>query len=228
MTTATDTRGIEGFEEVMTHYKINLEKNRHAIKELNAALVEGQKIGLLIDPFIRTQKDFTHQAITRYEDANTFFNHSGPRVLITLRKPEKWLKHLYDDCCYIFYSQSLVVGTGCRKGVPYKDYFQQLIEALSFESFSLNAIGAISSIQLKADELCINKLSETLKVPFITYEALDLSPYTTYFDGSDFVEQTTGIRAIAGPSAYILSQDELTFKLYKKEKCTFSFGRIEL
>lgn len=228
ITTATDTRGIEGFEEVMTHFRINLEKNRHVIKTLNAALVEGQTIGLLVDPFIRSKKGFDHQTVTCYEDTNAFFNHQGPRVVISLRKPEKWLKHLYDDCCYIFYSQSLVLGTGCRKAVPYKAYYQQLIEALSFESFSISAIGAISSVRLKAEEMCINKLSETLNVPFITHEASALSPFTGFFEGSDFVEKTTGIRSIAGPSAYILSQDELTFKIYKKEKCTFSFGRIEL
>ncbi|GAU76892.1 cobalamin biosynthesis protein [Fusibacter sp. 3D3] len=228
ITTATDIRGVQGFEEVMSFFKINLEKNRHAIKVLNAALADNQMIGLLLDPMLRISKPYESNAVTIYEESSAFFEHIGPKVIITLRKPELWINPLYDDDCSIFYSHSLVVGTGCRKELPFEDYFRQLLEALSTDGFSIQAIGVLSSIALKANENCLLILSEALEVPFLTHSTAQLAPFTKFFEGSDFVEKTTGIRAIAGPSAYILCEDELTFKPFKKEKCTFSFGRIEL
>ncbi len=228
ITTATDIRGVQGFEEVMSFFKINLEKNRQSIKVLNAALADNQTIGLLLDPMIRLSKPYSSNAVTVYSESSAFYEHVGPKAIITLRKPELWINPLYDDDCSIFYSQSLVVGTGCRKDVPFEDYFKQLLEALSTDGFSVQAIGVLSSVALKAKENCLLVLSEALEVPFLTHSTTQLSPYTKYFEGSDFVEKTTGIRSIAGPSAYILCEDELTFKSYKKEKCTFSFGRIEL
>ncbi|MBF4693252.1 cobalamin biosynthesis protein [Fusibacter ferrireducens] len=228
ITTATDIRGIQGFEEVMSFFKISLEKNRPAIKVLNTALANDQTIGLLLDPMLRISKSYDSNAITVYEESRAFFEHTGPKAIITLRKPELWINPLYDDDCFIFYSQSLVVGTGCRKELPFEDYFKQLLKALSAEGLSIQAIGVISSVALKAKENCLLVLSEALEVPFITHSTTQLAPFTKYFEGSDFVEKTTGIRSIAGPSAYILCEDALTFKTFKKEKCTFSFGRIEL
>jgi len=254
ITTASDIRGLEGFESVMSYYKIALEANRSIIKQMNASIVAGEIIGLFIDPLLLEVTSipvrFKGEALAYYSDLHLLANHKGPKVVISLRNIHHWIseasdltfyevetaplstnspsKRVGEDNILVLYSKSLVLGTGCRKALDNSLYIQELKKVLTETQYDIRSISKVSSISLKANESCINNLSESCQIPFIIHEPEFLLSYCDVFEGSDFVKNTTGIPAVAGPSAYAISGDELTLKIYKMEKCTFSFGRIPL
>jgi len=86
-----------------------------------------------------------------------------------------------------------VLGIGCRKDTPYEDmlaFVNSLLERQGIQPFQLCAV---ASIDLKAREKALLRLSKYFKVPFCTFSSQELSQVPGCFTKSDFVEKTTGV-----------------------------------
>lgn len=216
ITTATDVRGLQGIEEILERYGVLLKPAKDAIKSINLAIANHKSIRIDFDPLLGVQP-----MILPVADG---VDNGSIQIVITLRKPQAWFGEKSID--YVFYSKTLVVGTGCRKGLCNSQYKEGLLDALDEGGFEKETIKMFCSIDIKSDEQCIKEAQSWLDAEFVCYEKELLRAYEPAFQGSIFVKEQVGVAAVAGPSALVASGDELAFTVYKKAGCTFSFGRL--
>ncbi len=131
------------------------------------------------------------------------------------------------------------MGAGCRRDTDPDRFKEFALETLAERDISLKSIESVSSIDLKADELCLKSFSEELGIPFLTYsasqlnEAGDEDSVGRPFGGSDFVRRTTGTDNVCERSAFLSSgkgkiilektgRDGMTLALAERDwKCKF-------
>lgn len=97
--------------------------------------------------------------------------------------------------------QDLVIGMGCRKGVPENELYRFVKEVFEAQGWSLYRIRAVASIDAKRGEAGLNGLAERLGVPFLTYSAPQLAAQRGEFCSSGFVQQTVGVDNVCERSA---------------------------
>lgn len=223
ITTATDNRGHKGFETLIHHYKLDKKKVLTTAKTFNTTIANMEEITLYVDPRIKASKPIeNYPKLTWVHSKEALLTSSGLKVAITLDDES------YPDNVFVCYSKSLVLGTGCKKGTDAQWYLKNLKDFLKSQHLSEKAIGTIASIDLKSEENAILKAAETLEATCIFFSPKELLALEGLFQGSDFVKKTTGIHAVAGPSAYDLTHDDWCFNVFKRNGCTFSIGRITL
>lgn len=101
--------------------------------------------------------------------------------------------------------KKVVIGIGARRGVAYTDLNNMLELILRENNIYKQSIKCIASIDIKKDEQAIIKLSNDLKVEYITYSAKDIRCIESQFKGSDFVRSITGVGCVSMPCGYLAS-----------------------
>ena len=150
--------------------------------------------------------------------------------------------------------KSLVVGLGCRRGVPEEELEQLLDETLSRHNLCKDSVKCIATAELKRDEVGIGLLAEKLDVPVHCYSADELnSVFQDHMDsrlrgndgvgdGSDRVEggndglrptpsetahRLLGIWGVSEPAALLASgAEELLVTRKKTTRATIAVARI--
>lgn len=229
VTTATDNRGFEGVERILTAYRVDPWINREAYKKLNSCIANGQSIHWYVDPQLRDEHipPLKYPHLVNYTSVEKLKKAKGTKVALVMSHAKMWENYQAEDF-YVLYSKSLVLGTGCRKNTPSSHYEKMLLRAFKKWDLPLQSIAAIASIDLKKEEKAIHDMAKALDVAMYFFSADDIKPYAEGFQGSKFVEIVTGVKAIAGPCAYKLTDDLWTQKVMKENACTFSVGRMIL
>ncbi len=86
----------------------------------------------------------------------------------------------------------LSIGIGCRRGIPCRELRNAVSAVLEEYELYREAVCNIASVDLKADEMGLIELAETMQVPFVTYSAEELNTLDGKFSASSFVNQTVG------------------------------------
>jgi len=233
ITTATDVRGLAGFESILKQFYIDIAKHRDDIKTLNMAIANGEKIGVLIDPFIKQHVKLNEEAFYIFNDFSALLAHRGPQVIIAIRTLSSWLTpeqalDVKKHAIMHYVSRSVILGTGCRKALDTAHYQKELTRALTEKGIETSAIHTIASIDLKREEKCLHETAKHYHAKTQFFDASFLKHYDMLFEGSHFVKETTGVSAVAGPSAFALTKDDMSLTIIKGNKCTFSFGRLTI
>ena len=97
--------------------------------------------------------------------------------------------------------QDLVLGVGCRRGIPGEELYRFVTEVFDVHGWSTYRIRAVASIDVKRDERGLTGLAERLRVPYLTYSAEQLSAQQGDFSTSVFVQQTVGVDNVCERSA---------------------------
>lgn len=125
--------------------------------------------------------------------------------------------------------QDYVLGIGCRRGILLTD-LKELITQTFFEyKLDIDRIGRIVSIDLKKEEIGLQRLSKELRVPFTTFLAEELREVKGDFSGSSFVYAQVGVDNVCERSACLgsgygerilgkLSRDGMTLSVYRMRK----------
>ncbi|MFA0440877.1 cobalamin biosynthesis protein [Vibrio sp. 10N.222.51.C12] len=97
--------------------------------------------------------------------------------------------------------KSLVLGIGCDRGTPLSVLISGL-EAFSQKfNLSLNCIREVASIDLKADELGLNQLSEAYQWPFKSFSPDELDNLIGIENPSEYVKSVTGSNSVSEAAA---------------------------
>ena len=70
---------------------------------------------------------------------------------------------------------SLVVGMGCRRGVPTAELEQLLVDTFEYNNLSLMSLNSIATAELKQDEPGLLALAEKYGVPLVCYSGDELN-----------------------------------------------------
>lgn len=89
--------------------------------------------------------------------------------------------------------RAVTVGMGCRRGTPAEALASALEDSLTRSGVAREAIRALATIDVKADEEGLLTLADWLDVPLLTYTASELASVEGAFSASPFVFQTVGV-----------------------------------
>ncbi|WMJ89533.1 cobalt-precorrin 5A hydrolase [Anaerocolumna sp. MB42-C2] len=159
--------------------------NMSLIKEISGAILNGNQVGFCSEYPIHGDKPFelTKKAadIGIYIAENTLFS-PFPKTL-----------HLIP--------RNIVLGIGCRKGTKIAPIMDVLKNTFRKYNLDEKRICSICSIDIKAEEEGILKLSEYLQVEYSTFSAEELKKAPGDFKTSQFVEKTVGVDNVCERSA---------------------------
>ena len=142
----------------------------------------------------------------------------------------------------LYRPKSLVVGMGCRRGVPEEELAQLLDETLSRHNLCRDSVKCIATAELKRDEVGIGLLADKLGVPVHCYsgdelnsifqrhnadESLAAEPPRVRPTPSETAHRLLGIWGVSEPAALLASgADGLLVTRKKTTKATIAVARI--
>lgn len=135
--------------------------------------------------------------------------------------------------------RTLVVGMGCRRGVPMRELEQLLKETFQAWNLALGSIACIASATLKQEEPGLLALTAKYDVPFICYEPEELN---ALFEGmmcsdtgvgglnpSANAKRLVGVWGVAEPAALLASgASRLLVSKQTAERATIALARRAL
>lgn len=104
--------------------------------------------------------------------------------------------------------QDLVLGMGCRSGIPQERLYELVETVFERQGWSLYRIRAVASIDVKRTEPGLIALAKRLRVPFLTYPTQALRAQKGTFAASDFVRRTVGVDNVCERSALCAAVSE--------------------
>ena len=198
ITTATDIQGLFAVDEWAKGQHLFIEDMTIA-KEISAALLAGQEIGVVSDYPI--EGNVTKQL--------AFLPQAPLGIQISIYESQE--KRPFQKTLRLI-PKTLTLGIGCRKGTDAEAIKALLEKTLAENNLSPNGIKEICSIDLKKDEEGIHKLADMLKVPFRVFTPEELKAAPGEFTPSDFVRETTGVDNVCERAAVLGSGGQLMIK----------------
>ena len=142
----------------------------------------------------------------------------GAKLIMTTAKP-------YLDPVYS-------VGMGCERGCPKDELLTLLANCLEERGLTMAQVGAISSIDIKADEVGLIELAQALNKPFHTWPAERLRTVESQLSTkSDYNFKTVGVYGVAESAALVSASSftdgpaELILNKQKTSKATCAIAR---
>ena len=116
-----------------------------------------------------------------------------------------------------------VVGIGCRRDTTSEIIEEVFHKACIKANIDYRSVKTVATIALKADEVGILQLVKALHVPLKIIDLQDIKKVQGHFKGSDFVEKTIGVRAVAEPCAMLAGQaGQMKLKRYADKGVTIA------
>ncbi|MDD4508971.1 MAG: cobalt-precorrin 5A hydrolase [Eubacteriaceae bacterium] len=125
--------------------------------------------------------------------------------------------------------KTVIVGIGCKKNTAAEEIMKRLAALLKKNNLHLQSVGTLATIGLKAEEPGIREVCGKLHADCQVVPDDFVKMVQSHFEGSDFVEKTTGLRAVSEPCGYVASAfgvcvapvvkgGGITLSLWKKER----------
>lgn len=108
--------------------------------------------------------------------------------------------------------RNVVLGIGCKKGMPTEDIESAVLSALKSENIDIKTVAKVATIDIKKDEEGLRVFCEKYSLPLETYSAEELMAVSGDFDSSDFVLETTGADNVCERSAVLSSGGSLVLR----------------
>lgn len=198
VTTATDVVGLPAVDVFARRYHA-VPEPWGAIKQVSSGLLQGLEVEWFIEEkFLHPLQEidcmnvpweaWKHQASTK-----------KLRVLLTGQSVES-------HATLTLYPQHIVAGVGCRKGIQVKDISQAIELAFQQVNIHPKCLTAITSAWVKSEEPALVEFARIANVPFKTFSADEIEQCCAQHPeiaGSNFVDQSIGVRAVCEPTALL-------------------------
>lgn len=142
----------------------------------------------------------------------------GAQLVMTTAKP--YLKPVY------------TIGMGCERDCPVSELSSLLTQCLQQADLTLAQIASINSIDIKADEVGLMALADSLDKPFHTWSKQQLATVESQLSTkSDYVFKTVGVYGVAESAALVAAMREagdsaeLILNKQKNTKATCAIAR---
>ena len=189
ITTSTDCNDAFSTDLFAKEQNLSI-MNREGIRSVSAKAIEGKPIRLMVEHFKAASAD----------------------VVVT-RDSAKYRHGTLALC-----PRDYAVGIGCKKGTSFEEIESAVQSVLKEHQIDESRIGAIASIDLKAEEPGLIRFSQVHKLPFLTFDAEILNGIQGHFSSSDFVKNTTGTDNVCERAAIAAAGDGASL-LVQKTAC---------
>ena len=222
ITTATDVQGKISFDDLAAHAGLVIE-NLDRVKTMNMALLKEEQIGLY-DPGKWLQPHLPDTA--------------GLKILQLPEEADKaelsgWI-YVSDTLgsfepppCLILRPKSLVVGVGCKRGTEAAEIAAALKRVFTEYNLSLLAVRNLATVELKKDEVGLNKLVKMYHWPAVYYSVSDLQAPVEVPSPSDKVMKHLGVESVCEKAAVLSAgAEELLVPKQILGKVTVAVARV--
>jgi cobalt-precorrin 5A hydrolase len=128
----------------------------------------------------------------------------------------------------VYRPPTLVLGVGCRRGVPCSDFEAMFSDICRSQGFSPLSIGQIATVSLKADEPGLLEFAALHGVPVRSFRVEELAAVDNLPNPSERVRAKIGIPGVAEPAAMLASGSKtLVVEKQKGERITMALARRE-
>lgn len=224
ITTATDLNDKAALDMIAKKLNAYIKDFRNVCVKVNTYLLEEKTVYLYIDEKYKNIRINTNGFTLIDKDLFTSSEfleevHSDKLVVISdkVYKNEDFIKVV---------PKAIVVGTGCKKDTDSLKYEKSLISVFEKEEIDINAIGAIGSIDVKENEVCIVDFAKKYEAEFVVFTKEEIEEVDWLFSGSEFVKRMVGVYSVAEPAAYMLSDGNIISKKRTMDGITISLGRL--
>ena len=224
ITTATDVNGLGSLDLLLKPLKVPLMPFRESIIQVNQALLRGETVAVYAEPCYSKWLVITNGFVL-FDDFEQFIA-SNDTHKIWIGHSQIEFDRLKDlEVCRVI-PKTFVLGTGCKKELPFEGYEQAFRSYIKEQDILPEAILKLASVDIKATENCMMTLIEKYALESVFFSIEALKPFERYYETSEWVKQTLGIGSVAQPSAHLASGTQVTAPCFKGSGCTFAIGRI--
>lgn len=199
ITTATDVNNLPAID-VWAQKKDLFIENPRAIKNINMALLTGQKINIH-DPsgFISEHESISNFLIDSGSGEKQF-NKDTPGIYINYLKVDLWPNIL------VLRPKILVAGIGCNRNTSMEEIKIFLEDVLNRFSLASNSLAWIASIDLKKDEPGLISLAKEIELPLFFFNKNELNQVENIQTPSIVVEKYTGVKCVCEAAAILAAK----------------------
>ncbi len=201
-----------------------------ALTYASACLVNDELIGVYIDPALVTVRqqtlDWLGQAdnlilVDSLDELDVDAYAAG--IIVSHRTLGEHHQHLLRKSV-LYRPPVLVVGMGCKRGVPAPELREALDITLTDSNLSGESVAALATVDLKADEPGLQALAAQLEVPLQIVEsarlALPLKEGKWEGYSPSAAQEKLGLPGVAEPCAVLVSGDQLIVPKRSFTRCT--------
>lgn len=185
ITTATDLHGSFAVDLFAKRNRLWI-RNREGIARVSAKVLAGEEITMSVQT--------GHLASEKVIPAGIRLCAYPPvekvDVLIADNMEEIFQKEAAE---LLLQPKKYILGVGCKKGTDSVKLEAFLRKILEEQGIAIEQVTALASIDVKKEEDCLLKFSETYRIPFWTYAAQELQAVPGEFHGSAFVKAQVGV-----------------------------------
>ncbi len=186
ITTASDVQGMPSVDMIAQKHQLIID-SMHDAKTLTAMTVNGQKVGWRNDGLLNLPCYYPCDEI----DAEGL-------VVVSNRT------NLADKVPFAqLIPQNIIVGVGCRRGIPGQQIIDFVTEQLKLNSINEMSIRQLASIDIKSDEQGILDAAAHFGVRAVFVEAAEIEKIEHDFSSSAFVKSQVGVSGVCEPAAFI-------------------------
>lgn len=176
------------------------------------------KNNLLIND-MKFAKDFT-SLMLKFENPLS----QTKKTVKKIKSPEFTLSVYIKNDILSLIPKCVVLGVGCRKGKSPQELQDFVLETLKSHKIDNRSLVQLCSVDQKKEETALISLSESLKLPFVTFSAEKLNEIPQKVSHSDFVEKTLGTDNVCERAVFAAGAIKLIVPKTAKDGMTIAAG----
>lgn len=223
ITTASDVQGRVALD-LVGHDQGWKTAPGSCLKEAMAALVNGEKLGLFVDPLL--PEETRNVALALLDDPH-IVRVESPEVLET----GEVAAGLVVTCCrhvplrgnvplVVYYPPVLCVGVGCRRGVSADEVVEAVERVLEQAELARESVAALATADLKANEPGLAEAARQLGVPLRQVPADALRQVPAEAVSPSAARDRFNVPGVAEPAALLVSGGRLLVPKQRVGRCT--------
>lgn len=192
LTTATDVNRLFAVDVFAKKNGFRI-VNRDGIAKVSGKLLAGEKISMAVEGVSERQQleDLQESARQKWGETIEIFSYPPTgSVDVTITTDS-----IYDGQARLeLRPKEYVLGIGCRRGKSCQEltsFAQEICQSL--EIYLEKDIACLASVDRKKDEAGLAELAGRYRIPFLTFQAEELSRIEGEFSGSQFVKEQIGV-----------------------------------
>lgn len=196
ITTATDIEKRFSVDVFAKKNNLHISDMKTA-KDISAEIVDGKKVGMFSEFDIKG-------SIPKEVETDLSSNRFKVGFAVSIKNKISVFDKTLMLCPHV-----ITVGVGCKRGISEEKIERAIMTCLDDMNISINAVEAVSSIDIKKNEEGILNFCKKYGLVFLTYSSDELSSVEGDFNESDFVKETTGVGSVCERSAVFCSKGKL-------------------
>ena len=234
ITSASHASGTLAVDLLGREFNWRLVAHSNAVTRASSAVINGQPIGIWQGAGEQgwwPQETPLPQNITVYPGLGDLAASACSAALLITDRTDALDTLLADKITVVYRPRSLVVGMGCRKGVPVEELESLLAEAFAENALSLECLADIATAEIKRGEPGLEQLAERHGVPlsFLQADALNQVFETipsSITSKSERAHRLVGVWGVAEPAALLIAgAEELLVARKKTARATIAVAR---